>query len=132
MNIPRTTPTLFVISLFLILNSACTSNIQATKKPPAPSKTLPSTTKTTHNHPNTNIKANNNFVTSPAPTLNTSLDIKISPFSKNLDRILNTKSEKNVKISGDVYLNDNEEVLGAAPLLNKIDGGAIDVEVKFK
>jgi len=131
MNIAHIIPTHFAAALLLLLNSACSSDTQAIKQPAAPSKNLPSTTKTL-NHPNTHNKANNIFIVTPTPTLSTPSDIKTSPFSKNLDRILNTKSEKNVKVSGDVYLNDNEEVLGAAPLLNKIDGGAIDVEVKFK
>ncbi len=115
---------LFLVNLlFLLLSASCASNTNISGQP---EKVTHSNFVTkSHHHPNPYQKISPMINVEEKP-----LPIQDSNLSKNLKRILNTKTNKTINLSGDIYLNDGN--LNETPILKKLDGGYIDVEVKFK
>ncbi len=121
-KINKTIP-LLISCLFLLPNISCTSNTNASKQ--SQKTTQAKLPNESHHHPNPYQKA------SPVISYDEKqLPLQESNLSKNLKRILNTKSDKTINVSGDIYLNEGN--INETPILKKLDGGYIDVEVKFK
>lgn len=58
-------------------------------------------------------------------------DISNNINQNHIDYVLDKKTEKKYKYSGDIYLKENEED-NENNFINKIDGGSIDLEIKIE